>query len=296
MKKKTWKDGTLLMASCGLGLLALLLFESEIRIEDWPLPLMLSRMIMIVILAALIIGFVLGCRRYSAAKKAGDAQKKSEHGRQVLSGAKENAVKTAKEEAVSGEKTGLGAEKNKAEIPQDSGAPSGEEKDQFDLPKDRLKDASYIAKSHRTAAGAWQQYDFLLAARIYGWDYMVSQADYLAQADLENIGTVTVAAMANTGEAELVSEYHAHGDRIREMPALKQERGVLAIGGMSRALHLCPVKIVWFNQTKVLRVFTIVDDDELLLRYVETAIRRTFGTPDAMKLAEPTAPLETPAS
>lgn len=47
------------------------------------------------------------------------------------------------------------------------------------------------------------------------------------------------------------------------------------------------MKIVWFNQTKILRFFTIIDDDTLIKKYAETVVRRTFGTPDAMKLAKP---------
>lgn len=47
------------------------------------------------------------------------------------------------------------------------------------------------------------------------------------------------------------------------------------------------MKIVWFNQTQVLRFFTIVDDETLIKKYIETVIRRTFGTNDAMKLAKP---------
>ena len=61
---------------------------------------------------------------------------------------------------------------------------------------------------------------------------------------------------------------------------------MLAIGGISRTLKM-PVKIVWFNQTRVLRFFTPVDDEMLLTKYIETVIRRTFGTKDAMKLAKP---------
>ena len=154
------------------------------------------------------------------------------------------------------------------------------------VPEEMLDDVTYIADSHHTAAGAWQQYDYLLASRGYGWDYMVSQAAYMAEADLDHIGTVTVSEMANMPETELISEYQANGNRIAAMPALKTERGVLSIGGMSRTLQFSPVKIVWFNQTKMLRIFTIPDDEGLLLRYAETMIRRTFNTPDAMKLAK----------
>ena len=60
---------------------------------------------------------------------------------------------------------------------------------------------------------------------------------------------------------------------------------MLSIAGISRTL-MAPMKIVWFNQTQVLRFFTLVDDDLLIRKYVETVIRRTFGTDDAMKLAK----------
>ena len=62
--------------------------------------------------------------------------------------------------------------------------------------------------------------------------------------------------------------------------------GSLSIAGHSRTLN-DSVKIVWFNQTRVLRVFTLFNDETLITKYVETLIRRTFGTPDAMKLAKP---------
>ena len=45
--------------------------------------------------------------------------------------------------------------------------------------------------------------------------------------------------------------------------------------------------IVWYNQTSSLRVFTHIDDKVLITKYVETLIRRSFGTKDAMKLANP---------
>ena len=288
MMKKAWKNGTLLAGICTLCMLVLLVFQSEIKIEDWPLPLALSRIVMIVILGMLIFGIIFGCRRYSVLKKAEDAQKKAEYDRQVLLDAKKDASKAAEKKTTT--------EKSKKQAPSGSQESPNGGKEPFDLPKETLIDASYIAKSHRTAAGAWQQYDFLLATHPYGWDYMVSQADYMAKADLENIGTITTAELANTKETEWISQYHAQGDQIADMSALKQERGVLAIGGMSRALQFCPVKIVWFNQTRIIRVFTILDDDELLLRYVETIVRRSFGTPDAMKLAKPNASSGNPVS
>ena len=64
------------------------------------------------------------------------------------------------------------------------------------------------------------------------------------------------------------------------------ESGVLSIGGKSKSIG-GPVMIVWTNQTQFLRILTVIDNDEILRRYTETMIRRTFNTPDAMKLAKP---------
>ena len=47
-----------------------------------------------------------------------------------------------------------------------------------------------------------------------------------------------------------------------------------------------PVKIVWYNQTSALRFFTPENDDDRMNRYIETMIRRTFGTDDAMKKSQ----------
>ena len=62
--------------------------------------------------------------------------------------------------------------------------------------------------------------------------------------------------------------------------------GFLSIAGFSKTLK-APTKIVWMNQTRVLRLFTLVDNDLLIKKYVETVVRRTFGTENAMKLGKP---------
>ena len=63
---------------------------------------------------------------------------------------------------------------------------------------------------------------------------------------------------------------------------LEAERGMLGIGGSSKVLRDL-VKIVWINQTRTLRLFTTQDHGARIEPYVETVVRRTFGTPDAMK-------------
>lgn len=80
-------------------------------------------------------------------------------------------------------------------------------------------------------SGHWQQYDFLLAAMGYGWEYMVDSVDYMTEADLDNIGTVSVSAMNGSSEEERVDEYKACGS-IKAMNTLKEEAGVLGLGGI----------------------------------------------------------------
>ena len=152
--------------------------------------------------------------------------------------------------------------------------------------QETIDDISYIREIKQHINGVWWQYDVLLEARVYGWETMVDWAAYMESADLDNISTVTVAEMANMPETELINDYRQCSGNLKEFDKLSFERGQLAIGGISRVL-VAPVKIVWFNQTKVLRFFTLIDDEELLTRYIETVIRRTFGTEDAMKLAKP---------
>ena len=298
--KKLWEKGILPMIASGAVFAVLLVFQSEIRIEDWPLPLALSRIIMTAILVTLIFGFVYGYRRYSAWKKAEAAREKEKLDQEIRAMVEEaNAAPFAghASPAAAGKKAAQsGAGKKETEEKKENGEDRsrpdlngmfGNTADGIALPEEELDDVFYIRDSRHTSSGPWQQYDYLLASRPYGWGYMVAQADYMAEADLKDVGTVTTAEMANMPETELIESLRSCGNRIADMPELQFERGQLAVGGMSRVLGLCPLKIVWFNQTNVLRIFTVPNNDELLLRYAETVIRRSFGTPDAMKKAKP---------
>lgn len=147
-----------------------------------------------------------------------------------------------------------------------------------------VDDKSYIAELHHIE-GPWHQYDFLLAANGYGWDYIVDSADYMTKAELEHIGTVSVSRIMGAPEIELIDEFNAAGSSIKAMKSLSEEAGALGLGGMSKIVG-GPVKVVWINQSRVLRLFTPANDEDLMTRYAETIIRRTFGTPDAMKKYE----------
>ena len=149
-----------------------------------------------------------------------------------------------------------------------------------------LDDITYIRDMKHIPAEIWHQYDVLLEARGYGWDMMIAWADYMSQADLEHISQVTVSPIIGADEKDITESYSKNGCKCSQTPELKTEMGVLTVAGTSKALK-APMKIVWMNQTQVLRFFTIIDDELLMTKYVETVIRRTFGTENEMKLAKP---------
>lgn len=152
--------------------------------------------------------------------------------------------------------------------------------------KYEINDITFIEVLQHTQKGTENQYDVLLAARGYGWESMKSWAEYMINNELDiSHGTLCVAPIAGSEDIELIDKYHSTND-IMEIPELKKEWGVLSVGGISKCLKQ-PIKIFWYNQTQVLQVFTTINDETLMRRYIETVIRRTFGTPDEMKLAKP---------
>ena len=155
-----------------------------------------------------------------------------------------------------------------------------------DIPaSEYLDDITFIREIKHITAGPWHQYDVLLAARGYGWDMMKDWADYMAEADLEHISEVTTGSLGVQNK-DITNSYTNNGGRCKSTPELNVEMGVLSVAGMSKTLK-APMKIVWINQTQVLRFFTLVNDDLLIKKYVETTIRRTFGTENTMKLGKP---------
>lgn len=152
-----------------------------------------------------------------------------------------------------------------------------------------LDDTSYIEDMERhpfiRAHVTWQRYDILLAAQPYYWEAMVDCAAYIETADFDSIESMTI-GVPGEQDIELAHVYRQNKVGLKNFDRLTEEQSSLSISGHSRTLNES-VKIVWFNQMRVLSLFTYINDETLITRYVETVIRRTFGTPDAMKLAKP---------
>lgn len=148
-----------------------------------------------------------------------------------------------------------------------------------------LDDITFIKEINKSFTAPWYRYDIRLDSRPYGWDNMISWADYMAENDLGNISQVTVATMG-TEEKDITFSYETHECKFRLTPELMNEKYILTVAGISKELK-APVKIVWFNQSNIIRFLTLCNDSLLMSKYIETVIRRSFGTPDAMKLGKP---------
>lgn len=153
------------------------------------------------------------------------------------------------------------------------------------LPTELINDETYVRDIKTANSGAWFQYDVLLNARGYGWEMMLDWADYLADADIMNISQAEIGILGGTG-VDVLNDIKNNGNKCVGCKNLENERGFLSIAGISKILK-APLKVVWVNQTQVLRFFTIFDDVELIKRYTESAVRRNFGTADEMKLGTP---------
>ena len=71
---------------------------------------------------------------------------------------------------------------------------------------------------------------------------------------------------------ELAHVYNLNKVGLKNFERLVEEHGILSIAGHSHTLN-DSVKIVWYNQTRVLRLFTHINDETLVTKYVETIIR-----------------------
>ena len=153
-----------------------------------------------------------------------------------------------------------------------------------------LDDNSYIQEIkhlyENVGIAFWKQYDILLETQHYSWGTMVDWAAYMESADIDKIDSIIVADLTDDSGIELAHVYNQNKGGLNNFEKLKEEHGILSIAGHSHTLN-DSVKIVWYNQTRALRVFTHINDEVLITKYVETLVRRTFGTKDAMKLAKP---------
>lgn len=148
-------------------------------------------------------------------------------------------------------------------------------------PSEVLDDFSYVQYIKHEKQELLNLYTVLIDARGYGWDDMKSWADYMYINDIKKLKSVQISEL-HTKPKELLDKKIK---KVSELKDLNIEHNSLSIAGDSTTLREF-VQISWFNQTRIMKILTKSDDLELMKRYAETVIRRTFNTKDAMKLAK----------
>ena len=89
----------------------------------------------------------------------------------------------------------------------------------------------------------------------YGYDFMLDAAQVIIDTDFrENTQRFAVAEIAGSNDNERLTELKAENYIIRNCDTSQREHGVLTISGISDIME-CPVQIVFFNQTNIVRVF-----------------------------------------
>ena len=86
---------------------------------------------------------------------------------------------------------------------------------------------------------------------------MLKSAQGLITHDLQ-VQTLTTAAIAGAPEREHIQELQACGNLS---DCVGKETGVLAVGGASKSAQ-CLLKVYWYNQTFVVRIFTLGDVEQ----------------------------------
>ncbi len=144
-----------------------------------------------------------------------------------------------------------------------------------------LQDVSCIANIRRVSADPLPIYVVTLSD-LYGWEYIKEAVDYMVSADIPKVSRLI--AVVDEVEKDLTASYKKSRKKGRPCPELEQESGSLHLVGRSERLD-ASIRITWHNQTRVLWITTQIDSIELIERYVETMVRRSFGTPDELKRA-----------
>lgn len=141
----------------------------------------------------------------------------------------------------------------------------------YPLPEDDCLCA--VRQLRPMADGPWEGYEFRLSGD-YGWQYMLENAQYMADADLRDVGSVTAGANPMGENRQFIEEVQANGGRIDTCPALHDERENLGVGGISRTFGV-PTKVVWYNRTDLLRVF-VRGEARDIVDYARHIVKRDF--------------------
>lgn len=111
--------------------------------------------------------------------------------------------------------------------------------------------------------GDWHQYDIKLNF-AYGWSYLLKSAQSFIDKDLLEVDELIIVD-AKGAVQNMTDSLHANGNTLKKCPELIVEAKALSIAGNSSFIKQ-PIKIIWFTQTQVMRVFTVMEAADADLR------------------------------
>ena len=119
--------------------------------------------------------------------------------------------------------------------------------------------------------GQWTLCDVRAGSSSFDWKTILDWAQHMIGADFKRVDQVTIQSK-DTAEKNCIAEYKTRG-KIKTMPILAEEKGLLSIAGKSVRLD-APLKIVWVTHTNKLRFFTTITDKDLIQQYAEDMITK----------------------
>ena len=157
------------------------------------------------------------------------------------------------------------------------------------LPEKMLDDASFILECSVSQNGKYFLYTFLLTDG-YGWDYIRDAVDHLCTQDIEK-GTFKLSVGDFDNCADITKNYLKGRKTGCHSLEWTTEHGIASISGKSKSLKSF-INVAFCNQTQILKLILPLENKKIATAYIETLLRRNFGTPDQLKLAKPVPPRE----
>lgn len=158
------------------------------------------------------------------------------------------------------------------------------------LPQQPLEDESYILQTLHTTMNDNNSTLYLFRHYIADplrWESILQMVDYLLKADIVNF---LVRVVDGNQETDITASFRANGNRCASTPELQKEHQQLILIGDSRCADQ-RIRLNWTNQANMIDMDLALDSQTLSVRYIETLLRRSFKTADALKLGEPSAGL-----
>ncbi len=111
--------------------------------------------------------------------------------------------------------------------------------------------------------GDWHQYDVKLNF-AYGWSYLLKSAQNFIDKDLLEVDEL-IAVNSKGAVQNLTDSLHTNNNTLRKCPEFIVESKALSLAGNSGFIKQ-PIKVIWFTQTQVMRVFSVMEVSDADLR------------------------------